>query len=73
MCTHTTTTISVLRYTQRKEGIWGAEPGKIWSRLFHLGLMGENAAAQSLKYFELDVLRLVRPAKYSGYSEHWAE
>jgi len=56
-----------------KEGIWGTEPGKIWSRLFDLGLLDENAAVQSLKYFELDFLQLIRPAKYSRNSEHWAE
>lgn len=60
-------------HIQREEAIMGAKPDKIWSSLFHLILLDENATAQSLKYFQLDVLELVRPEKYSGNPKHWGE
>lgn len=72
VCAHSTIHHPAPRYTQGQGGIWGTEPGKIWSTLFDLGLLDEKAAAQTPMYFELDALQLIRPAKYSGNSEHWA-
>lgn len=61
------------RYTQGQGAGWGTEPGKIWCTLFDLGLLEGNAAAQTPVYSKLDALQLIRPAKYSGNSEHRAE
>lgn len=60
-------------YTQGQGAAWGTEPGKIWCTLFDLGLLDGNAAAQSPVISNLDALQLIRPAKYSGNSECWAE